>query len=315
MPAIRPFALVVALLAGTAMTACQSQSQSSGGQPQPPSSPSSPSMPSPSSVPSVPGTPGTPGTPGMPAPPAPPSTDGGIEDATDVFEDARNRRESGESGDASGDAGDRDETAEAGAEGGGLPGDESAGDDDQTADAGGPTCAEDDPDCDETTTGTTGSGTPAGGDEQVAAGGGTPCDEADPTCTSGADGAFERALEDFDGAILAERGTIISSANETAAGDPRADEGRPSARGGIPAVPGSGNGSAPDASGLPLPKAPETPPPPPPSTAQMDIPKDIPDARDDDVVARQLREAAMQETDPVLREKLWEEYRRYKSGS
>jgi hypothetical protein len=27
---------------------------------------------------------------------------------------------------------------------------------------------------------------------------------------------------------------------------------------------------------------------------------------------RQIREAAMQETDPVLREKLWEEYRRIK---
>lgn len=33
---------------------------------------------------------------------------------------------------------------------------------------------------------------------------------------------------------------------------------------------------------------------------------------DDDVVARQLREAAERETDPELREKLWEEYRRYK---
>ncbi len=41
---------------------------------------------------------------------------------------------------------------------------------------------------------------------------------------------------------------------------------------------------------------------------------DVPDAGDDDVVARQLREAAENETDPELREKLWEEYRRYKSG-
>ena len=32
----------------------------------------------------------------------------------------------------------------------------------------------------------------------------------------------------------------------------------------------------------------------------------------DDIVARQLREAAEKETDPVLKEKLWEEYRRYK---
>ena len=44
------------------------------------------------------------------------------------------------------------------------------------------------------------------------------------------------------------------------------------------------------------------------------IPDDIPDARDDDIIARQLREAAMQEEDPVLKEKLWDEYKRYKRG-
>jgi len=33
---------------------------------------------------------------------------------------------------------------------------------------------------------------------------------------------------------------------------------------------------------------------------------------DDDIVARQLREAAEQETDPVLQEKLWQEYHKYK---
>ena len=38
------------------------------------------------------------------------------------------------------------------------------------------------------------------------------------------------------------------------------------------------------------------------------------DGSDDDIVARQLREAAMKEEDPVLREKLWEEYRAYKQG-
>jgi len=35
---------------------------------------------------------------------------------------------------------------------------------------------------------------------------------------------------------------------------------------------------------------------------------------DDDVVARQLREAAEKETDPVLKEKLWAEYRKYKES-
>jgi hypothetical protein len=36
---------------------------------------------------------------------------------------------------------------------------------------------------------------------------------------------------------------------------------------------------------------------------------------DDDVVARQLREAAEKETDPVMKEKLWDEYRRYKEAT
>ena len=35
---------------------------------------------------------------------------------------------------------------------------------------------------------------------------------------------------------------------------------------------------------------------------------------DEDVVARQLREAAEKETDPVLREKLWKEYEAYLDG-
>jgi hypothetical protein len=44
-------------------------------------------------------------------------------------------------------------------------------------------------------------------------------------------------------------------------------------------------------------------------------PQDIPDGSDDDVVARQLREAAEKETDPELKKKLWEEYRKYKKGT
>lgn len=40
-------------------------------------------------------------------------------------------------------------------------------------------------------------------------------------------------------------------------------------------------------------------------------PEDIPILVDDDIIARQLREAALAEDDPVLRERLWEEYRKY----
>jgi len=42
-------------------------------------------------------------------------------------------------------------------------------------------------------------------------------------------------------------------------------------------------------------------------------PPGTPDGSDDDIVARQLREAAESETDPELRERLWEEYRAYKN--
>jgi hypothetical protein len=42
--------------------------------------------------------------------------------------------------------------------------------------------------------------------------------------------------------------------------------------------------------------------------------EDIGDGSDDDVVARQLREAAESETDQVLKEQLWNEYKKYKKS-
>ena len=50
----------------------------------------------------------------------------------------------------------------------------------------------------------------------------------------------------------------------------------------------------------------------PQNTAKYPPPGDIPSGNDDDVVARQLREAASREPDPAVREKLWDEYRKYK---
>ena len=49
-----------------------------------------------------------------------------------------------------------------------------------------------------------------------------------------------------------------------------------------------------------------------PTRSHSQIPPDLVDAKDDDIIARQLREAAMKEQDPELREKLWDEYRKYK---
>ena len=45
---------------------------------------------------------------------------------------------------------------------------------------------------------------------------------------------------------------------------------------------------------------------------QARTPEDIPTTADDDIIARQLREAALAEDDPELRERLWEEYRKYR---
>lgn len=49
-------------------------------------------------------------------------------------------------------------------------------------------------------------------------------------------------------------------------------------------------------------------------TVASATPDDIPSAQGDDIVAQQLREAAIDETDPELKAKLWEEYKRYKEG-
>jgi hypothetical protein len=82
--------------------------------------------------------------------------------------------------------------------------------------------------------------------------------------------------------------------------------------GDIPGMPPGGAAGDAREGGAGVPSVRGRPPPPGPSVAGSSLPDDIPDARDDDIIARQLREAAMQETDPELKEKLWDEYRRYK---
>jgi hypothetical protein len=54
-----------------------------------------------------------------------------------------------------------------------------------------------------------------------------------------------------------------------------------------------------------------------PPTGTAGTPRDQSDryaGQDDDIVARQLREAAEKETDPALKEKLWQEYEAYKKN-
>jgi len=48
-------------------------------------------------------------------------------------------------------------------------------------------------------------------------------------------------------------------------------------------------------------------------SGSVPLPDDIGDGQGDNIVARQIREAAINESDPVLRERLWEEYRKVKN--
>ena len=125
--------------------------------------------------------------------------------------------------------------------------------------------------------------------------------------SSQADDELDAALEDFDGEILAEREVIRA----------RSNEGATTTAVGLPTPTNGGTQSSPDGTAVVV--GPQGIPsqrnaPPAPVAGSARIPEDIADARDDDIIARQLREAAMSETDPELREKLWDEYRRYKGA-
>jgi len=143
------------------------------------------------------------------------------------------------------------------------------------------------------------------------------------------EGRLDEQLAVFDGMILNEQRTVVSERGENATESGRYGSGG-SGEGEGSGGTGSGEGdTAPlltamargstssNAGGGMMPDLPEdnrkgdfgADP-----SQKNNIPADIPDGSDDDVVARQLREAAMKETDPVLREKLWDEYRKYKKG-
>lgn len=123
------------------------------------------------------------------------------------------------------------------------------------------------------------------------------------------DDRLRRSYEVFDGLILGERERAQAEVNAT----PGAIGGSDAAAGGSdggsaaagPAFPGGVQQSGPMVGSVPGSSSP------PPPAESFPPPEDIPSGRDDDVVARQLREAAMREPDPELREALWDEYRKY----
>lgn len=126
------------------------------------------------------------------------------------------------------------------------------------------------------------------------------------------DEQLRRGYEVFDGLILDERQRTQREVerqpgSQGGIGDIAAAGGAGSA-GGRPQVLPPGTGG--QQSGVPVGSMPSSSSSAPPAET-FPPPEDIPSGRDDDVVARQLREAAMREPDPELREALWDEYRKY----
>jgi len=123
------------------------------------------------------------------------------------------------------------------------------------------------------------------------------------------DERLRKGYEAFDGFILSEReraqnesnaaGSVAIGGASGGGGGSPADQPQTLEDAGAPA--GVAQSMPTISSGAPSSPPPENFPP----------PEDIPGGRDDDVVARQLREAATSEPDPVLREALWDEYRNY----
>ena len=160
------------------------------------------------------------------------------------------------------------------------------------------------------------------GNSQGGPSGGSPQAQTAQEQVAVLDEELDASMRDYDGMILKERSAVMARANQQGAEEEleQYDEGslyddvlndeKPGGTRGEEQQPGGkvGQETVVAAPGAPVPgdnrrsQAEAFPPP-----------DDIPSGNDDDVVARQIREAAMYEKDPELREKLWEEYRRYKA--
>lgn len=158
---------------------------------------------------------------------------------------------------------------------------------------------------------------PAGLPSPPLPGGGLPTPPSSPGLPPSGTGdaagpdAFEKTLEEMDEEMRRNRETVQNRQNDKAGGG--SEEVAPPIGGGAG---GSGGGAAPESPGgggggaAPEPTGGGGP-----IASAGSIPEDLADGDGDDSVARQLREAAMRETNPQLRDKLWEEYRRYKAGA
>ena len=133
------------------------------------------------------------------------------------------------------------------------------------------------------------------------------------------DEQLRRGTGEFDDLILQEREVLrrtAKSGSETGEEEPAGGGGYAGSGGSggfeVPPMAGGGGGGGGGGGPLPSQRSGDYDQEIPEQVAVYAPPADIPDGQDDDVVARQLREAAMREPDPQLREKLWDEYRKYK---
>ena len=122
-------------------------------------------------------------------------------------------------------------------------------------------------------------------------------------------GVLDESLGDFDDVLLEEQQEIASVGRNTEGFGTSAG-----GSGGVSLGEQAGDGSGSSVAVVNEAMAPRESP-----TAGMSdeevrqrTPEDVPMVADDDIIARQLREAALAEEDPELRERLWEEYRKYK---
>jgi hypothetical protein len=122
---------------------------------------------------------------------------------------------------------------------------------------------------------------------------------------------LDESVGDFD-EVLMEEQREISTVSRNTEGFGGGGGGRPGGRVGLGSQQGGGNSTTGTVSILnPTEERESTVESMSDEEIQARLPEDIVENVGDDIVAKQLYEAALAEDDPVLRERLWEEYRKY----
>ena len=120
---------------------------------------------------------------------------------------------------------------------------------------------------------------------------------------------FEQALAQFDNCIVEESKSLkesgggaaaAASASTTASGENESENLKESSSTPSTSIMSDGDINLEESNSRQL------------SSSNGSIPKDVALINDDDIVATQLRELAMSEEDPNLRDQLWDKYREYK---